>query len=200
MDIDGLEALLAGIESGAIKTATLDTPEPSVLCHEILNANPYAFLDDAPLEERRARAVQLRRTLPTDAADGAGVLDQAAIKEVAEESWPEVRNADELHDALLTLITLPPVAEWAPLFDELSAAGRASVLVRNSKSFWTPTEKRSLAGDALAILRGWMECIGPSTTAALAETLAFPLEDIEIAMAQLEAEGQVLRGKFTQAE
>jgi ATP-dependent Lhr-like helicase len=200
MDIAGLEAVLAGIESGAIKTATLDTPEPSVLCHEILNANPYAFLDDAPLEERRARAVQLRRTLRTDAADGAGVLDQAAITQVAQESWPEVRDADELHDALLTLIILPPVPEWTALFDVLVAAGRASVLVRNEKPFWTSTEKRSLTGDALAILRGWMECIGPSTTASLAETLAFPLQEIEIAMAQLEAEGQVLRGKFTQAE
>jgi ATP-dependent Lhr-like helicase len=98
------------------------------------------------------------------------------------------------------LITLPPVPEWAQLFAELVAAGRASVLVRNEKPFWTPTEKRSAAGDALAVLRGWMECIGPSTTAFLAETLAFPVQDIEIAMAQLEAEGQVLRGKFTQAE
>jgi ATP-dependent Lhr-like helicase len=200
MDIAGLESLLAGIESGAIKTATLDTPEPSVLCHEILNANPYAFLDDAPLEERRARAVQLRRTLRTDAADGAGVLDQAAITQVAQEVWPEVRDADELHDALMTLIVLPPVPEWAALFDALVGAGRASVVARNEKPFWTSTEKRSLAGDALTTLRGWMECIGPSTTAALAETLAFPLQDIEIAMAQLEAEGQVLRGRFTQAE
>src|SRR5271166_1667138 len=200
MDIAGLEALLAGIESGTIRTATLDTPEPSVLCHEILNANPYAFLDDAPLEERRARAVQLRRTLPTDAADGAGVLDQAVIKEVAEESWPEVRSADELHDALLTVVTLPPVAEWALLFDALALAGRASLFVRGEKAFWVPTEKKALANDVVAVLRGWMECIGPATTADLAEKLAFPVEDIEIAMAQLEGEGQVLRGRFTQSE
>ena len=83
-------------------------PEPSAFCHEILNANPYAYLDDAPLEERRARAVQLRRTLRDD-VDGAGVLDPAAIAEVAAESWPVVRDADELHDALATLIVLPPV-------------------------------------------------------------------------------------------
>ena len=70
MDIDGLEEVLRGIESGAIRTFALDTPAPSVFCHEILNANPYAYLDDAPLEERRARAVLLRRTLPADAADG----------------------------------------------------------------------------------------------------------------------------------
>ena len=72
MDLRGLEQVLHGIESGAIRTVTLDTPEPSVFSHEILNANPYAYLDDAPLEERRARAVMLRRTLPADAADGTG--------------------------------------------------------------------------------------------------------------------------------
>ena len=104
MDLDGLEGVLRGIECGTIRTVALDTPEPSVFCHEILNANPYAFLDDAPLEERRARAVQLRRTLPRDAADGTGILDPAAIAQVAAESWPDVRDADELHDALLTLL------------------------------------------------------------------------------------------------
>jgi len=118
MDIDGLTEVLRRIESGAIRTVTLDTPEPSVFSHEILNANPYAYLDDAPLEERRARAVSLRRTLPSDAADGTGVLDPLAIEQVAAESWPVVRNADELHDALLTLIVLPPVAEWSRFFDD----------------------------------------------------------------------------------
>ncbi len=83
----------------------IDNAEPSPFSHEILNANPYAYLDDAPLEERRARAVQLRRTLRTDFAGGAGILDPAAIAQVAAESWPDVRDADELHDALLTLIT-----------------------------------------------------------------------------------------------
>ena len=116
MDLEGLEDVLRGIESGAIRTVALDTPEPSVFSHEILNANPYAYLDDAPLEERRARAVMLRRTLPADAADGTGVLDPAAIEQVAAESWPEVRDADELHDALLTLIMLPPVPEWSTIF------------------------------------------------------------------------------------
>ena len=81
---------------------------------------PYAYLDDAPLEERRARAVQLRRTLRDD-VDGAGVLDPAAIAQVAAESWPVVRDADELHDALASLVVLPPVPAGARWFDELVA-------------------------------------------------------------------------------
>ncbi len=121
MDLDGLTHILERMDEGSLRTVAVDTPEPSPFSHEILNANPYAYLDDAPLEERRARAVQLRRTLSTEDAGGIGALDPAAIAQVAEESWPVVRDADELHDALLTLIVLPPVAEWQALFDELRA-------------------------------------------------------------------------------
>ena len=194
MDIDGLTEVLRKIESGAIRTVTLDTPEPSVFSHEILNANPYAYLDDAPLEERRARAVSLRRTLPADAADGTGVLDPLAIEQVAAESWPVVRDADELHDALLTLVVLPPVPEWTEYFEELQAAGRAF-----ATPFWVATERRAVAGDVTLVLRGWMESIGPSTATALSKRLGFTREEIDIALAQLEAEGQVLRGRFTRA-
>src|SRR4029079_8312605 len=99
MDIDGLTTVLDAIGAGEIRTVAIDTAEPSPLSHEILNANPYAYLDDAPLEERRARAVQMRRTLGSTSEIGA--LDPAAIEEVSSESWPVVRDADELHDALL---------------------------------------------------------------------------------------------------
>ena len=82
-----------------------------------MNANPYAYLDDAPLEERRARAVQLRRTLPAEDAVGRSA-GSCRIEQVAAESWPVVRDADELHDALLTLILLPPVIlEWSRLYE-----------------------------------------------------------------------------------
>jgi ATP-dependent Lhr-like helicase len=198
MDIEGLENVLRGIETGSIRTVTLDTPEPSLFSHEILNANPYAYLDDAPLEERRARAVMLRRTLPADAADGAGVLDPAAIEQVASESWPDVRNADELHDALLTLIVLPPAAEWQKHYEQLEANGRASTRHRQgNRPFWVATEKLALINDTLSILRGWMECSGPLTATHLSETLAVDRQDIDIALAHLEGEGQVLRGTFT---
>ena len=104
---------------------------PSVFSHEILNANPYAYLDDAPLEERRARAVEMRRTLPEAVLSEVGRLDPAAIAEVCEDAWPEVRDADEVHDALQTLVALPetfaarPVEHWRPLIDELTRARRA---------------------------------------------------------------------------
>ena len=100
---------------------------PSPFSHEILNANPYAFLDDAPLEERRARAVEMRRTLPAQLAGEVGALDPAAIEEVQRESWPVVRDPDELHDALLTLLWLPveEAQDWAIHLPRLIEEGRA---------------------------------------------------------------------------
>ena len=112
----------------------LTTTEPSPLSHEILNSAPYAYLDDAPLEERRSRAVQLRRTLdPSDAAS-LGALDKDAIAEVVAQATPDLRSADELHDLLLTLVLLPAAEgeSWAAWLDELRAAGRA--LLRDG--FW----------------------------------------------------------------
>jgi ATP-dependent Lhr-like helicase len=206
MDLDGLTRLLEDLESGVVRKVAIDNAEPSPFSHEILNANPYAYLDDAPLEERRARAVQLRRTLRTDASGGAGILDAAAIATVAAESWPDVRDADELHDALLSLIALPPVDEWGELFMQLNAAGRASFIERaceptaNSQSpkrFWAATERLYLSSDVLATVRGWMESLGPVTAAWLAGTLAFPLDEIESSLLRLESEGQVMRGRFT---
>src|SRR5262249_33995381 len=118
MDLDGLKGVIDHIASGEIETSAIDTPEPSPFSHEILNANPYAYLDDAPLEERRARAVQMRRTLGAFTGDARemGALDPEAISEVFEESWPVVRDAEELHDALLTLIVAPPDEHWKEFF------------------------------------------------------------------------------------
>jgi ATP-dependent Lhr-like helicase len=197
MDLDGLKRILEGMESGAIRKVAIDNAEPSPFSHEILNANPYAYLDDAPLEERRARAVQLRRTLRTDVSGGAGILDPAAIATVAAESWPDVRDADELHDALLSLITLPPVQEWQEFFIELAATGRASVMERSGKSFWVATERLPVMNEVPPVARGWMESLGLVTAASLAGTLAFPLDEIEAALLKLESEGQVMRGRFS---
>jgi ATP-dependent Lhr-like helicase len=107
MDIEGLKHLLSGMADGRIRCVAVDTPVPSQFSHEILNANPYAYLDDAPLEERRARAVEMRRILPESVLEEVGKLDPAAIAQVREEAWPDVRDADELHDVLHTLIALP---------------------------------------------------------------------------------------------
>ncbi len=221
MDLDGLIAILQRVESGAIRTAAVDTPEPSPFCHEILNANPYAFLDDAPLEERRTRAVQLRRTIRDD-LDGAGILDAAVIAEVAQESWPVARDADELHDALLTLIVLPPEPAWSQWFDELAAQKRATLLRFGDMRFWTSAERLDLARlaypestidpdiaavpqtdlpgsqeEAFAeILRGWLESSGPLTSGELAQRFGVDYALIETALIRLETQGQLLRGRF----
>ncbi|HEV1288059.1 MAG TPA: DEAD/DEAH box helicase [Bryobacteraceae bacterium] len=196
MDLKGLINILDRMADGSLRTVAIDTPEPSPFCHEILNANPYAFLDDAPLEERRTRAVIIRRTLNSDDAAGMGALDPAAIAQVAEESWPVVRDPDELHDALLTLIILPPVEQWQYFFDQLRAKGRASIV----DGHWVATERLDKTTDYVAILRGWMDSIGPTTAAALAERLSLPPVEVEIALAHLEAEGQILRGSWCTSE
>ncbi|HEY6968340.1 MAG TPA: DEAD/DEAH box helicase [Candidatus Angelobacter sp.] len=138
LDLDGLKQVLRQIDSGEIKCLAVDTPIPSVFSHEILNANPYAYLDDAPLEERRARAVEMRRVLPESVLNEVGALDPAAIAEVQEDAWPDVRDADELADALLTLIAIPETIfttearrhgenhEWKEFFERLRASNRAT--------------------------------------------------------------------------
>src|SRR5436305_15215417 len=98
--------LINELAYGNITVHSVDTPTPSQFSHEILNANPYAYLDDAPLEERRARAVQMRRSLPQAVLNQIGRLDPAAIAQVREEAWPDVRDADELHDVLQTFVAL----------------------------------------------------------------------------------------------
>ncbi|HEY2825956.1 MAG TPA: DEAD/DEAH box helicase, partial [Pirellulales bacterium] len=127
MDVDRWIEVLADIRKGKIELIARDTREPSPFSHEILNANPYAFLDDAPLEERRARAVSLRRGLSFESASDLGRLDPEAIAQVRAEAWPLVRDAEELHDALhgLCLLREDEAPEWTPQFEELVAAGRA---------------------------------------------------------------------------
>ena len=107
LDLEGLKQVLRGISDGSIRCVAVDTPGPSLFSHEILNANPYAYLDDAPLEERRARAVSLRRVLPETVLTEIGRLDPAAIAQVREEAWPDVRDADELNEALQVFVALP---------------------------------------------------------------------------------------------
>lgn len=151
LDIDGLTNVLKGIADGTIKYLAVDTTTPSAFSHEILNANPYAFLDDAPLEERRARAVEMRRLLPDSVLQDVGKLDPDAISEVQQQAWPDVRNADDLHDFLQTVISLPenfnvnghdgidPV--WELYLDELISNGRVGVAIVNNKKYWLAVER-----------------------------------------------------------
>ena len=139
MDLGGLLEILTMIDSGKIRTVAIDTPVPSPMAHEILNANPYAFLDDAPLEERRARAVSLRRLDPSMDREW-GALDPAAIQEVCNQAWPDVRDPEELHDLLLGIYILPveEQQDWRDWADQLIDRGRATVLV------WRPDESQQI--------------------------------------------------------
>ena len=160
MDIDGVRDLLRGIEDGSIRCVAVDTPVPSQFSHEILNANPYAYLDDAPLEERRARAVEMRRILPESVLEEVGKLDPGAIEQVRAEAWPDVRDADELHDMLHTLVALP-VSE---LRDDhvgtgaLARPAEQSSAIVGAFQFAPPHEGvRLYVGDLSSNWREWFE-------------------------------------------
>ena len=227
MDAQGLKQKLEAIFSGKIQRVARETPEPSVFSHEILNANPYAYLDDAPLEERRARAVTLRRGLPAELADDVGRLDPEAISAVVEEARPDLRNADELHDLLLDVGALPePEADgWTDWLEELIASGRAARLHGGPSTFWVAAERRSLAlaiwpesrlipdvtepparraspwsdgeGALVELIRARLSLVGPVTAAALAEPFGLTVPAVNSALGRVEAEGGVLRGRFT---
>jgi len=127
MDVDGLRDLVANLHSGAITSHFVDSVEPSVLSHEIVNSEPYTFLDDAPLEERRARQVQLRRGLPVEARD-LSRLGTEALEKVRAQVAPAPAGAEELHDLLLSTLVHRARADWQDWFSELVAAGRAMVV------------------------------------------------------------------------
>jgi ATP-dependent Lhr-like helicase len=153
MDIDGLIEILRGIASGTITCIAVDTPVPSLFAHELVNAMPYAFLDEAGAEARRARAVTLRRTLPDAVTEGAGRLDQAAIDTVREQLWPDIRDEHELHDLLLSLVVLPfsflenastpkhNTQHWPLFFNRLQQQSRAAIIELNGEPAWIAAER-----------------------------------------------------------
>jgi ATP-dependent helicase Lhr and Lhr-like helicase len=149
MDIDGFEALLRGLESGAVTVVARDVTEPSPLALEVLSARPYAFLDDAPLEERRTQAVLSRRWLDPEAAGDLGALDPSAIARARTEAWPDATDADELHDALcwLTFMTeaeMAKRADWAGWSASLAAGRRAARLGSDGGTLWVAAERLPL--------------------------------------------------------
>jgi ATP-dependent Lhr-like helicase len=145
MDIEGLQALLGRLEAGELTLVARDLTEPSPLAQEILNAKPYAFLDDAPLEERRTQAVMSRRWLDPSQASDLGALDAAAIERVRSQAWPEPRDAEEMHDALLLhqCFTGDEAArgDWLDWLRGLVEAGRATRFLTEGGSFWTAAER-----------------------------------------------------------
>jgi ATP-dependent Lhr-like helicase len=146
MDLPGLMRLLQGLETGAIRIVARDLNQPSPLAHEVLNARPYAFLDDAPLEERRTQAVMSRRWLDPAAASDLGRLDPEAIARVQQEAWPEAANADELHDALVWLGFIAEDeaargAGWQDWLRELAGQRRAGRVVTPGGPIWIAAER-----------------------------------------------------------
>ena len=209
MDIEGLERLLARIESGDVRVIARDLTQPSPLALEVLSARPYAYLDDAPLEERRTQAVMARRWLAPENAADLGRLDPEAIVRVRTEAWPDPVNAEELHDALLWLGCLNKdevhaVPEWRGWLGVLADENRVIRVVTPQAVLWVAAERAqqfyalSAGSEALAdILRGRLEGLGPVTQAALAAPLGLEADDICAALAALEVEGFALRGRFT---
>jgi ATP-dependent Lhr-like helicase len=216
MDSDGLRRVLRKIEMGEIQFSSRDTPMPSVFSHQILNAMPYAFLDNAPLEERRARAVILRRALP-ERADELGKLNPDAIQSASEDAWPPMRDAEELHDALIGLVLFPEselsrlpadASLWIcaliqdgrvfrlKAYDRIYLA--AMEAAEQAKRVGVPQPQSAPEDHALIpVIRGWMEVCGPVSATGLSDTLGFPAADISLTLAQLERAGQVLRGFFS---
>lgn len=224
LDLEGLISILKDIHSGKTKCLAVDTPLPSVFSHEILNANPYAFLDDAPLEERRTRAVEMRRILPESMLEGIANLDSEIIAEVQQQTWPDLRSADELQDFLHTVIALPEdkmSSDWQNFIDELIQTKRAGIAKIHNRKFYFSAEKFQLfklvypqaeilitpshiecekitPDEAiLKLIRGFMLFLGPMTHSALAEWIGLPQSEVEIALIKLEASGLILRGYFS---
>ncbi len=225
MDINGIEALLERLEAGGLELVARDVTEPSPLAQEILNAKPYAFLDDAPLEERRTQAVMSRRWLDPGQASDIGALDADAIDRVQNEAHPDPRDPDELHDALVLHGSLNAAegSEWREHFDRLLETGRATRVHIADTCLWVAAERLTMIRAALPtarveqalqvpdryqaqkwdqgaalveLVRGRLEAAGPTTASEVASFLGAEVPDVDAALAALENEGFVLQGHF----
>ncbi len=227
MDIERWLTILAEAEAGTRKLIDIETREPSPFSHELINANPYAFLDDAPLEERRTRAITTRRGLSSESLTDLARLDPAAIAQVVEDAWPHVRDADELHDALQTLrlICDHELNNWKQWMPELVTTGRATCATIGGRKYWLAAESAPMVEtvykdatfdppvelpESLRVewerSKGWIEltrgritCSGPVTAADIAEEIQLKPNHVFASLEALEAEGITMRGRFTDA-
>lgn len=225
LDIHVLVDVLRQVEAGEIEFVARDTREPSPFSYELLNSNPYAFLDGGELPERRARAVSTRRSLTVDSVSDLGRLDPLAIEQVTNEATPIVRNADELHDVLLTRIVVPDdeMENWRGWLEELVSQRRAtSTTATGGVTVWTAAERvpavMAMFPDAelqpaiqvpdgvrlewndvdgrVAAMRGLLETSGSLTHEEAARRTGTKPNQAFAALEALEGEGVVLRGKF----
>ena len=229
MDTEGWLALLRRIEAGGIRLVTRDLPAPSPLAAEILTARPYAFLDDAPIEERRTQAVLSRRWSDPESTDDMGALDADAIASVREEAWPQARDADEMHEALSSLACIAQgeverEPHWPEWLASLAGAGRATRMrIAEHDSLWVPVERLNCVraiyphavcepvlqpppeydepwteDDAVVeVVRARLSGFGPLTVPQIARPLALEAHVVALALTRLEAQGTVMRGRFT---
>ncbi|MGD9679817.1 MAG: DEAD/DEAH box helicase [Candidatus Obscuribacterales bacterium] len=217
MDLDGLTGILDRIERGEIECVAVDTVTPSAFSAEILNANPYAYLDDAPLEERRARAVEMRRVLPDSIVREFGALDPGAIDQVCRDASPDIRNSDELYDLLMTLVILPGDWPWVResetlqgFFLELENSHRAIRLQAGGRAYLVAVERERAArrlfdgdleidagGDIVEqAVAGWLMHLGPVTARELQDVLSIEASAIATALGALESRGLIMQGNF----
>jgi len=223
VDLAGLMKVLERVEKGEITFVARDTREPSPFTYELLNANPYAFLDGGEVQERRARAVSTRRTLNPEELRDLGKLDPQAIETVVGEAQPLIRSADELHDVLQSRFVLPAEPHWQPFYLQLERTGRAACVTRpDGVHAWVATERwpaiqalwkgiesvPPLVAPAtvrhdwddvevrVTMIRGLVETSGPMTALEIAETLGIGESEAFSALEAIEAEGIVIRGQF----
>jgi ATP-dependent Lhr-like helicase len=220
MDLEGLIEVLRGMQDGSIRCLAVDTPLPSQFAHELLNANPYAFLDEAGLEERRARAVSLQSRIPSSVLQEAGRLDPRAIETVRCECWPDLRDEHELHDLLLSLVAFPislldinPTPRWLELYEALVQTGRAQTIDCDAVLCWVATEQLPLAAtlwpsstptikpierdEALKkCAQGWLQIVGPITANNLARKLSLAPLSVYQTFLAIEIQGLLIRGNF----
>lgn len=218
MDLEGLLGVLRRIQDGRIQCLAVDTPVPSQFAHELINANPYAFLDEAGLEERRARAVALHREIPASVREHPGKLDPAAIATIRAECWPDIRDHHELHDLLMSLMIMPASMleddrsrHWLDFSRRLEIAGRAQPVQLGEMHCWIATERLSLVTalwtdqstmDAIRedtlrhCVQGWIQILGPVTANQFAIHFALDPKLIFRAFVGLESQGLLLRGAF----
>jgi ATP-dependent helicase Lhr and Lhr-like helicase len=176
MDVDGLIEVLRGLENGTIERVAIDTPEPSAFAGGILSSQPYTFLDDAPLEERRTQAVMRRRGgLDAKTLDSLGELDASAVARVRDEAWPQPGHAEEVHEVLMWIgyVTVAEGAAWRPWLEALRLEGRVVLDGDQWRAVDGPQDRK-------AVLRGRMEALGP-------------VESENALLLELENDGAVLR-------
>jgi ATP-dependent Lhr-like helicase len=183
MDLDGFLEVLRGLRDGSIERRAIDTPEPSAFARGILSSQPYTFLDDAPLEERRTRAVSSRRILDVRTADELGALDPAAVARVREEAWPMPADAEEVHEALLWMgyVTCQEAEPWRERLEALMAAGRVS---REGGRYYAVEAPR----DPASVMRGRLEALGP--------IFVEPGSPDDITLHELEGRGVAMRARI----